>query len=153
VCAATTSEPSRPSRGPAPRDEAPALPLLLTAGAGVLAFAAAGLLIHPASGGAESAVAIDCPFRAMTGLPCPLCGATRSLGLFVQGNGSFLDYNPVWVVVVALVVLGALLGVLRPAIRGRAARAPTALKVAAGVLVVAAAWSVALAHRAAIVAA
>lgn len=144
VCAATTA--------PGPDSaERPRLPLLLTAGAGVLAFAAAGLLIHPATGGAASAVDITCPFQAMTGLPCPLCGATRSLGLFVQGNGSFLDYNPVWVVVVALVVLGALLGALRPAVRLRAARAPAALKVAVGVLVVVAAWSVALAHRAAIV--
>lgn len=79
-----------------------------------------------------------CPFRALTGLPCPMCGATRAFALFGHADASWLDYGAVWVVVaVALVVAG---------LTGR--RIARAVPVAAGVT--AAAWAWALAHEATI---
>lgn len=46
-----------------------------------------------------------CPLYATTGIPCPLCGATRSVVALLRGDvGSSLAFSPVGVVVVALVV-------------------------------------------------
>ena len=42
-----------------------------------------------------------CPFREVTGLPCPLCGGTRAFALAAQGDPDFLDYGAVWVFVAA----------------------------------------------------
>jgi uncharacterized protein DUF2752 len=92
---------------------------------------AAGALIPPAA-------VLDgtplCPFRALTGAPCPLCGATRAFVLFGHADGRWLDYGAVWVLAaLALVAVG---------LAGRSiARAGPA---AAGVGVLAWAW--ALAH-------
>lgn len=88
-----------------------------------------------------------CPFRAATGLPCPLCGSTRAVLLAVQGDPRFLDYNAVMAVVVAVV---ALLWLARATRRGAAlwAALPRGRPLAAvwvGLLAVAWAW--ALAHR------
>jgi hypothetical protein len=48
-----------------------------------------------------------CPFRAITGLPCPLCGGTRAFAWVARGDGGFLHYNAFWVLVaVALIVAG-----------------------------------------------
>jgi hypothetical protein len=77
-----------------------------------------------------------CPFRAATGLPCPLCGATRAFTLFGHGDASWVDYGAVWVVA-AIVLIAIGLVRFRPP--------PRAL---AGVAVVAWAW--ALAHDATI---
>jgi hypothetical protein len=78
-----------------------------------------------------------CPFRAATGLPCPLCGATRAFVLAGHGDGRFLDYGAVWVAVaVALVVAGV-------AWRGPAGGRWTWPAVGG---VVAVAWAWALAH-------
>jgi hypothetical protein len=75
-----------------------------------------------------------CPFRAVTGLPCPLCGATRAFALAGHGDDRWLQYGAVWVVAAALIVAVALVG------RPRVPAAPAA----AGVAV--AAWAWALAH-------
>jgi hypothetical protein len=110
-------------------------------GAGCLPFAAGALA------GADGDLLPPCPFREATGLPCPLCGATRAFALAVRGDGGWTAYNAPWVVLAALTVLAgalALAGVRLPR-----ARAPVA--VAAAVLVVAVAWAYALAQRGSIV--
>jgi len=50
-----------------------------------------------------------CPFKLMTGLPCPGCGMTRSVVTLLHGDlGASLFYHPLGVVVVALAVAVAL---------------------------------------------
>jgi uncharacterized protein DUF2752 len=112
-------------------------------GVGLLAIGcapfAAGAIV-PADGD----TGLICPFRELTGLPCPLCGATRAFALAVRGNAGFLDYNAVWVVVAALlIVAGATLALTR-----RRPRLPVASLV---VVAAALAWVYALANRGAIV--
>jgi hypothetical protein len=118
----------------------------LLLGAGCLPFAA-GALVGPDG---DAGVLPPCPFRAATGLPCPLCGATRAFALAVRGDGGWSAYNAPWVVLAALAALaGALVlaGAL-PLGRLRIARRP----LAAGVVVfVAVAWAYALAQRGTIV--
>ena len=78
-----------------------------------------------------------CPFRALTGLPCPLCGATRAFVLFGHADGRWASYGAVWVLAaLAAVALG---------LTGRRPR--TLPAVVATVLV---AWAWALAHTATI---
>src|SRR3954454_3732756 len=50
-----------------------------------------------------------CPFRTLTGLPCPLCGGTRAFAWAARGDGGFLHYNAFWVfIALAMIVTGAL---------------------------------------------
>jgi hypothetical protein len=64
----------------------------------------AGALI-PVS--AVSGGTVLCPFQALTGVPCPLCGATRAFVHFGHLDGRWLDFGAVWVLAaVALVVAG-----------------------------------------------
>jgi hypothetical protein len=78
-----------------------------------------------------------CPFRAATGLPCPLCGATRAFVLAGHGDGRWLDYGAVWVVAALLIAVVAFTRLqVRPA--------PAAASVFA------LAWAWALAHADAI---
>jgi hypothetical protein len=111
-------------------------------GAGLLAAGcapfAAGAIV-PADGD----TGLFCPFRELTGLPCPLCGATRAFALAARGDARFLDYNAVWVVVAALLILAGAWGLAR----GRAPRIAPPLAVALGAV----AWTYALAQRATIV--
>ncbi len=114
--------------------------LLVAAGCGP--FAAGAL-----AGGDGGGWLPPCPFRAATGLPCPLCGSTRAFALAVRGDGSWVGYNAPWVVVAALAVaVGAL------ALAGLALpRARAAYVAAAAVLGVAVAWAYALVQRGQIV--
>src|SRR5206468_139072 len=71
------------------------------AAAGGVPFAAGAVL--PAGG-----LGLPCPFRAVTGLPCPFCGATRAFVLAAHGDGRFLNYGAIWVLVAALLVVAGL---------------------------------------------
>jgi hypothetical protein len=77
-----------------------------------------------------------CPFRTVTGLPCPLCGATRAFVLFGHGDGRFVDYGAVWVLAAFALIVVGIAGWRRP--RGSTAGA------------FGLAWVWALAHTAAI---
>lgn len=77
-----------------------------------------------------SGLAVGCPLRGATGLPCPLCGMTRSVVATVHGNvGEALATNPAGVLLVVLAVT-VLLARRRPRLR----LPPWALPAAAGAL-------------------
>jgi hypothetical protein len=106
-------------------------------GAGCAPFAAGAIA------GEDGGLLPPCPFLAATGVPCPLCGATRAFALAVRGDADWTAYNAPWVVLAALVALAgvaALVGARLPR-----PRAPTAI--AGALLVVAVAWAYALAQR------
>jgi hypothetical protein len=112
-------------------------------GVGLLAAGCAPFVagaIVPANGD----TGLFCPFRELTGLPCPLCGATRAFALAARGDLGFTHYNAVWVVVAALlIVAGGFVVVTR--------RKPRLPAVSLAVVAMALAWGYALAHRGAIV--
>jgi hypothetical protein len=115
-------------------------------GVGLLAFGCApfvaGALV-PADGD----TGLLCPFRELTGLPCPLCGATRAFALAARGDGRFLDYNAVWVAFAALLIVAGV-AVL---VRGRAPRLSTPVGAGLAVALAVIAWTYAFTQRAAIV--
>ena len=50
----------------------------------------------------------------MTGLPCPMCGATRAFTHVARGDATFLSYNAFWVLVaVAMIVAGVVVLIKR----------------------------------------
>lgn len=47
-----------------------------------------------------------CPLRAVTGIPCPMCGMTRGVTAFVHGDlASAVVLNPASLIAVALALL------------------------------------------------
>lgn len=77
------------ARAPAATTPVPLLPIL---GATTLLTAAAARL-YLSAGGLH--LALFCPFRQITGWPCPTCGATRSLAALAQGDlAAALSFNP-----------------------------------------------------------
>lgn len=76
-----------PHPSPSSRPEAPAVqiapgPRALRLGAALawpMAIAATPTWLH-------SGPELGCPFRALTGLPCPLCGATHACAALAQGD-------------------------------------------------------------------
>jgi hypothetical protein len=54
----------------------------------------------------ERTLTPPCPLRALTGLDCPLCGATRATHALVHGRlVQALDFNALYVIVLPLVAL------------------------------------------------
>jgi hypothetical protein len=102
---------------------------------------------------------LPCPFREITGLPCPFCGGTRAFIQAAQLHSSFLDYNAVWVFVALLAGVAAIAALIlrevSPAgfakVRGAAGRTSNRSRVIALVIVFAIAWAWAIAHRSTIV--
>jgi len=81
----------------------PAREVRIAAG-GLLGIAAAWPLlpVHPP---------LACPFRALTGIPCPFCGMTRACVAAVHGHlATSLAFNPAGV----LVIVAAVVALLRP---------------------------------------
>lgn len=108
-----------------------------------LALAAAGCvglglvaLIDPN----ERAIGPPCPLRALTGLDCPLCGATRATRALVHGDiWTAMDHNALYVLSLPLMGLVVLLWLVRGHIPDWARRPSTTWSVAvtAGVFAVA----------------
>lgn len=96
-------------------------------------FAVGALLPVHVVLGAESV----CPFAAVTGVPCPWCGATRAFVLAGHLDGRWLDYGAVWVLAFAVLAL------VPPARR--------MLRLAPVLATVVVAWAWALAHASTIV--
>lgn len=72
--------------------------------AATLGAAACGAL---AQGEDFSSGPILCPFRLVTGLPCPFCGMTRSLLALGQGDlGASVRLHPLGPLLLVLAVLG-----------------------------------------------
>ncbi|HWI21957.1 MAG TPA: DUF2752 domain-containing protein [Baekduia sp.] len=97
---------------------------------------------------------LPCPFRAATGLPCPLCGGTRAVDRALHLDSSFLDYGAVWVfVIVAALVALAGFAVLMlvdrrraTVLRSRVLALPARVVAPSVLTTVAVAWAWALAH-------
>jgi hypothetical protein len=88
-------------------DDAP-LWAVLSGGAAVAGLAAARFC--PGVAG----VLPVCPFRALTGLPCPTCGATRALLALAAGEpGRALAQSPLAVAALALALVAGLWGLSR----------------------------------------
>lgn len=76
-------------------------------GLGAAPFAA-GVVSNALIAAGPGAPNLICPFRALTGLPCPFCGASRAFRLAAEGNPDFLQYNAWWVLVAAIAVITGL---------------------------------------------
>ena len=127
---------------------------LLLAGGGCLPFAAGALMAPPGESGPGG---LPCPFREVTGLPCPLCGATRAFALASRGDARVWHFNAAWVVIAAAALLAGILALaaaahgaapLTAARDALAARLVSPVRVTAAILLVfAVPWAYALTHR------
>lgn len=115
--------------------------------AGVFAAGALCVVSAGAVGGQEAFDGpVLCPFRLATGLPCPLCGTTRSLVALGDGDlGQSLSFQPFGPLVPLLAVL-LLAAVVSTRLR-ELVWTPRSLRIAA--VVVASTWVVQLGRVAA----
>jgi len=61
-----------------------------------------------------------CPFRLLTGLPCPGCGLTRSVVSFLHGDvAGAIAFHPLGPLVVAALALAVLVGPLSAQLHAR----------------------------------
>ena len=76
---------------------------------------------------ATTGVGLPCPFRALTGWQCPLCGGTRMGDALLHGDlGSAMQANPVALVAVAVLTVLTVLWAVE-LLGGPAVRAPEPL--------------------------
>ena len=69
--------------------------------------------IHLSLPGGNEISLFACPFRTLTGLPCPICGITRSVLLALRGDiSASFRTHPLGLFVVLGAVFGILYGVL-----------------------------------------
>ncbi len=116
---------------------------------GALPFAL-GSVLH-VGGGHLDEVAVPCPFREVTGLPCPLCGSVRAVVLASHLDGGFRAYNAVMVLVLLVLAALGLAGLLAQRRGGGLPLPPVRWLVAIGAVATAAAWSWTLLHHRTIV--
>jgi Protein of unknown function (DUF2752) len=77
---------------------------------------------------ASTGIALSCPFRALTGWQCPLCGGTRMGDALLHGDlGSAFLANPVLLVAVTVLVVLSILWTVQ-LLGGPAVRLPRALQ-------------------------
>ncbi len=130
------------------REEVP-LPLVL-GGISLLALADARVVVR--EGLWLPGFPILCPFRSLTGIPCPTCGGTRALAALSIGDlGAAIRFNPL----VALSAMGILAGAGAslaqrlagwPALRLRIEPREEILWRAAAVILILANWAYLLFH-------
>jgi hypothetical protein len=77
---------------------------------------------------ATTGVGVVCPFRAVTGWDCPLCGGTRMGSALLHGDvAAAFAFNPVALIGITLLGVVGLLWVVE-ALGGPAVRPPTGLR-------------------------
>ncbi len=106
---------------------------------------AAGALV-PADGD----IGLVCPFRAITGLPCPFCGATRAFAFAARGDAGFTSYNAVWVAFAAVLILTGIVVLVARRSPVDALTRTTRRSMALIAVLAATGWAYALAERATI---
>jgi uncharacterized membrane protein len=59
-------------------------------------------------------IGLPCPLKAMTGIDCPLCGATRATFALLRGDvAAALDLNALYVVLLPVVIAVAVTWLVR----------------------------------------